>query len=343
MQDNSRSSIEKIIIKISSLIVAIALWLFISYTLNPEMIREFSDVPIEYKMPKVQELVIMGDYIKTTDVKISGKRNDLIALSKDDIRAYVDLKYATSYDDEFRVDIELPSRKKFSLISVEQSSVKLDLDDLIRKDFELGIRITEQNNDKNRWLECKTIPQRIQVNGPRREIDKIQSIYVEYNARDVLNADSASDDFVRKLKISSTPIVELKNNEGEKINEDYMKYSHESVSLLCDIMEEREVNLVFNKIHLGSDHLKVISQKTSTDTVNILGLSKDLAEVDKIYCTPVIPTAIDKAGLYRLPVKYDLSEGLKVLNARDVYLDIEVVDVDLEKDEDEERDEDDEE
>ncbi len=338
MQDNSLSNLGKIILKILSLIVAIALWLFISYTLNPEMIREFSAVEIEYKMPNSHDMVILGDYTKSTNIRISGKRNDLIALSKDDVKANVDLKYANSKDEVFRVNVELPSKKKFNLVSIGQTSVKLNLDDLISKDFEVEIRLLEENNDKNRWLECKAVPPSIQIKGPRSEIDKIKGVYVEYNAHDVLNAEENSDKLVKNLEISTAPIVELKDVDGEALNEELIEYNHENATLLCDVMEKTTVKLVFNKVHLGSDHLKIASQKISTDTINILGFSKDLVNVDRIYCTPVIPSEIDKAGMYRLQVKFDLSESLRILNSKDVYLDVEVIDIE-EKNEDDDEDE----
>ncbi len=320
MKDNSLRKIEKIILKVLSLIIAIGLWIFISYTLNPEISKVFSNIDIEYIMPSDNSIVILNDYPETCDVTLKGKRNDIIALSKDDIKLDVDLRYVTTMDKDFKLEVKFPVKKNLTLLNQEFDVVNLELDDNAIKAVPVNFAVADLSEVEQEKIKFKMNPDYIMVSGAKSELDKIKEFCLKLNREDILD----KKDEVSRKDISHKPQLELHNPETDSLNREFVKYDVEQVTLECEFLKQKTVDLVCAKEYFNSDYLEIASQKLSLDAVEIRGRLDDINSIEEIKCQPIIDQEIFEAGEYKFLVKLELPSDIKLLSDQDIYLKVKV-------------------
>ena len=74
--------------KILSLIFAIVFWIFVMDQVNPEMMRELEDIPVQLigvEELKSNNFEIMGERDFLVNVTFKGRRNEVIKITKADI------------------------------------------------------------------------------------------------------------------------------------------------------------------------------------------------------------------------------------------------------------------
>ncbi len=321
MKDNSLREIEKIILKIFSLILAIGLWIFISYTLNPEITKTFSNVDIKYTMPEDDSIVILNEYPKTCDIDLKGKRNDIIALSKNDIKLNVDLRYVTTMDKDFKLEVKYPLKKNISLVGQEYEFVSLELDDYISKEIPVDYLIEDLTKTDEESLQFKISPEVISVNGAKSEIAKIKNFNLKYKKADLFR-DKSED--ISKLVLSLTPTIELVDPEKDSLDRKFVDYNAEQVALECYFLSRKKVDLVYDDDYFMSDYLEVLSHSLSLNKIEVVGPPEVLKSIEHVKCRPIIDEEITSSGDYKFLVEIDLPIDTKNLSKQDIYLSINV-------------------
>ncbi len=127
MQNNSRNNVEKLIFKILSVIIAIALWLIILYEINPEITKKYNDVSITYEFAQNNGLSLVEPYPREMDIVVKGHRNDILYLKKDDIIIFVDLSDAISGRKEHKVNVQIGDDEKFKIESQDFKTLPLEI------------------------------------------------------------------------------------------------------------------------------------------------------------------------------------------------------------------------
>ncbi len=323
MKNNSLRKIEKIVLKVLSLIIAIGLWIFISYTLNPEITKNFNNVDIKYIMPEDNSIVILNEHPLTCDIELKGKRNDIIAMSKDDIKLDVDLRYVTTRNKNFKLEVKYPVKKNLSLVKQEYETINLELDDYVNKMVPVNYVIDDLSKEDEKLLAFKIYPKNIKVSGAKSEVDKIKSFYLKFSIDDILKK---KDDNTSKIDITNVPNIELFKPESTSLNKEFIKYGDDKVTLECLFLISKKVNLICDKNYLDSDYLEIASQSLSSEQIEIVGASTVLNSIDEIKCQPILDQEVSSAGAYKFLVDIELPSDVKVLSKQDVYLDVTVKD-----------------
>ncbi len=322
MKNNSLSKIENIFIKILSLFIAIALWLFISYTINPDTTIKFRNLDISYILPNDGSVLILGDYPKELDVELYGKRNDLISLSKNDIKVEVDLRYSVPKDSEFKLSVKLPDDDKYTIVNQEFDTVELKLDEYLVKNFQIESDISDVNLKDDYYLKVRTSPISVSVQGAKSEIDKISRLYVEYDAKEFKEMNKEDEwHNISDFRVQRPLKIEYEKEPNREISLDL---SQDKVSLICELMQEKNVNLVQKKVDLKVDYFEVVSQTITKPDVKIRGLAKDLEDLEKVVATAQIDDEIIESGKYTFPVKLSLPKNVELLDKKDIFIEIEI-------------------
>lgn len=157
-------------IKILSLILAISLWIFITYRGQSELAI---DVPVEFKnMPAGLE--ILKQNIKNVSLNIRGNERVLKGLRPMDIRAIVDLSNAKKGEEVYYINtdnIKIPGSIK--VLRIEPSHLKVVIDESVTKTVNIKAVIT---GSLEKGLEIKSVelmPPSVVVEGPKTEVAKI--------------------------------------------------------------------------------------------------------------------------------------------------------------------------
>ena len=97
---------------IISLILAVALWMYVVGEMNPTTSKIFRDIPITLMNEQTltdQDLAVVGISAESLNLTLTGKRSDIGRIKSTDISAYVDLTDAGEGDNQLTVSLHVPS------------------------------------------------------------------------------------------------------------------------------------------------------------------------------------------------------------------------------------------
>jgi YbbR domain-containing protein len=163
-------------LKISAILIAIFLWLFVTSQGQSEI---FFEIPIEFKNIPVG-LGIASDGKKTVQVTIRGQELMIKNIRPSDARVYVDLGNAKAGKDTYYIDkddIKLPYAAK--VLNVQPSSLQIRLDETISKIVTIKPTISGLPEKGFSVNTIRVEPATLSVQGLRSEIMKIRELRTE--------------------------------------------------------------------------------------------------------------------------------------------------------------------
>jgi len=193
--------------KILSIVFAIVFWIFVMDQVNPEMIRQLEDIPVQ--LVGVEELKsknyeIMGEREFVVDVTFKGRRNEVIKITKSDIEITADIGDLTSGDQTVLLEKKISVEDIF-IEETSRDSVTLDIDEIIREPID--VQIIKQGNVPEGYMteEMSLSLQQVFVKGPESIVAAVD------NVRGIINVNNAT------TEISKDVAVEAVDKNGETV------------------------------------------------------------------------------------------------------------------------------
>lgn len=188
-----------------SLILAFALWAWVTNERDPEQSWRASDIPIEVEglAPGLQ----LVHPLPAVDVSLQGPRSVVQRLDADDIRASVDLSEFTmpgTYTVEVNVDAPEGTRRVRSI----PSEVEVSLDTVVQRVFTVEPTLPEQVPRNLSVSSMVATPAEVTVTGVQQNVDRISRVVapVELQGR----SDSFSTDVtLTALDESGAPVENI--------------------------------------------------------------------------------------------------------------------------------------
>lgn len=164
--------------KLLSIVFAVAFWIFVMDQVNPEMTRQIDNVHVE--LLGVQELEasgyeIMGERDFTVDVKIKGRRNEVIDISKSDLQVTADLGDLENGLQSVVLDQKV-AVEEIIIVDMSSTSVAIDIDAIIRVPIDVYI-IKEGSVPSEYTDEIMTLSlQQVFIKGPESYVELVEQI-----------------------------------------------------------------------------------------------------------------------------------------------------------------------
>jgi len=179
-------------IKILSLVLAISMWIFVTYRGQSEMAI---DVPIGFKnVPKGLEL--LRESAKTVTLNLRGQESLLKSLRPMDINVVIDLSNAKRGEATYYLDknaVIVPGT--VDILRVEPTTVRVVLDESMVKTFPVKASIIGSPEKGFRITSVDVKPSTVTVEGAKTELERIAVLRTE--AVDVSGFDSDIKETVR--------------------------------------------------------------------------------------------------------------------------------------------------
>lgn len=295
---------------ILSLILAIALWMYVVGEMNPTTKKVYRDIPVT--LTNEQTLADSGlGVISTSDetmtVTISGKRSVVSDVKSSDIVATVDLSDAAEGDNQLKINIKVPDNVEVK----DQSLNKITVSVGKRSSQLKKVKVTYKGDvSKNKEPTATKIdPSSVTVSGASELVNKVAYVKAEVST-DSVKEDSSS---------TSSDLVAVDKNGDEVSNIDLSKstakitsimYTTKTVDLKVPITNnnsdyDRTTDVPETiKIKGQADAIADVTSITAK-TVNISNITEDTSVAIK----PVLPSGIELADGYEdLKVKVTVKE-----------------------------------
>ena len=172
--------------KIFSVIGAILLWTYVVATVNPNIEKEYKNIPIIYKNLDYiygNDLDIVGERDASVSVKLSGKTNDFINITESDIRAEVDLKNFEEDVESIPINFYVPNNLR--LVDKSISEVPIKIEKVISKEIKVEIKQEGTPSDNLAVLLGSVIPETVVVEGASSKVDQATKAIALQNMEEI--------------------------------------------------------------------------------------------------------------------------------------------------------------
>jgi len=293
--------------KILSIAFAVIFWIYVIDQVNPEMEKWINDVPVQLQNESYltnEGLLLMDSKEYFVDIEVSGRRNDILGFSADDMVVSADLR---GYGKGLNV---VPIKKRvfnenISISNISETDIKIFIDKVVEIPKPVDVSIIGQIEKGYIRDDLVIEPQKIMVKGPETYVNSVSKIKGEIDITNI------KEDIGKEV-----PISPVDNDEnvvtGVEIGESYVNVS-------LGIKKVKKVEIKSNVRGEVAEGYKLVSIDMIPNEATIKGYEEFLDEIDYIgteeidisgiYQTTEIETAIIIP--YGVNLLYDI-ENLKV-------------------------------
>lgn len=175
--------------KLLAILFAVVFWLYVMDQVNPEMVKTIPDVKVELlniENAQNQGLVMMGEKEFYVDVKLKGRRSEVIKVTSNDLLVTADLEGFQKGTN----NVMLSSKIFVSNVNIESlsmNSIKISLDRIVEVAKTVKIDYVGTIAENYTAGELSVAPEEILVKGPESLVNNISSLRGELDLTEVSN------------------------------------------------------------------------------------------------------------------------------------------------------------
>ena len=272
--DKSRKVIRIVI----SILVAIALWVYVDRGLSVEVTMKVKNVPVEFSGEDTslaeKNLMLLSGYDTTIDLVLKGPRSELRKLDKSKVRIVADTstiqetgQQTLSYQVYFQDDIQ---RSKISVDHASAYSVTVTVGEMDSKTVPIRCDIVGSTAKGFTAGELTLDPAELNLRGQRDDL-----LNIAY-AKVTLDISGADRTVVQALE------WELYDYNDIKIDNPAVRSKVETVQATLPVKTSKEVDLVVNFVPAAGSTLDTMQYTVSPDKVTLVGEKDVLDTIDAI-------------------------------------------------------------
>ncbi len=222
-----------ILIKLLSLLVATMLWFYVMDEQNPDQSLTYRGLEVQFKgLSELTEagLVITEGNHSTVDVKIFGKRNQMVMVNRNTISVYVDVSSIT-VPGEYPLSYSVVPENQYVSYSRITPNVTITVDRMTTKSVPVQVELT--GTPAEGFLEggYSLSTDAVVVEGPERTLAAIDHAVVRYDMSGISES------------ISTTLDYELVNEAGEAVAMDFITLRQPTVDFRLQVHQSGEIPL----------------------------------------------------------------------------------------------------
>jgi len=279
-----------------SLIIAIVLWFYVINIVNPPQTETVRQIPVAISGQEALEergFAVVGNLQYTVDVKVTGTRNDVAGLTKDQIAATADIASLAQGNTYINVTVVAPKGITVDDISSENIAVKVEECVTEEKPVKLYPGDAPEGYETTvLTLGSETVP----VKGAKSDVAKVSYVKTE------IAVDKLSKDLIQTI---SVPTV-VCDAAGSVM--DSVECLVESVDYSAVMFTTKHVQLsasVIGECKYGAEGIEKIDMPTA---VTIKGSADVLAGISSVETNEIDVSGIDSNTTVEL--KCNLPEGV---------------------------------
>lgn len=184
---NKQKKRSEITLRISAVIIAIILWIFVMSLENPTGKWEYRNIDVSFNNMESLEkndLIIMSPQEAMVSVTVSGRRLDRGDFSDEDIKAEVDLSGYSEGERKVPIKVSLKEGSTMTITDWEPKEILFNFDKIISKDKDVSIKTEGELPDGYVLGDISTEFKAITLKGPRTWVDQVAEIIATIDLTD---------------------------------------------------------------------------------------------------------------------------------------------------------------
>lgn len=212
-----KNKVNDLLVRVFSLLAAIALWVFIINTTNPTQRMTFPNVPVQIQNADsliAKGLILVPSQNVTARVPLEGAANDLYTTSIDSINVTLDINQRTLKAGEQEVQVTYVQTPSAITLNGSNPTVRLRVDEYLRKPVDIKKDLLKYEAAEGYYVPEPQLERNfVTVSGPKADVDKVAAVKpisekknISLTSREVvkLEALDASDQIVPNVTLSES-------------------------------------------------------------------------------------------------------------------------------------------
>ncbi len=267
----------KIIPKIVCVVLAFALWLYVTNVENPTRTSTINNVSVTVRNKDVladSDLVLSPNQTFTVNVKVEGPANDVYSLDKNDFDIEVDLKNYALKEGTNTIPVTVvsyPSSVKIK--NKDVLSLNVQIEKLETREFNITNKVNNVYSKGYSLAYMKVVPSSVKVSGPESLINQISEVAIEGDIKDVSRSYSKDFEIVAYDEI------------GNKI--EGLTFSDNTATLKVSVNKSKEVQIKTSYSNALQDGITLTQETLSKNLVYIYGNENLISNIDYVELEPI--------------------------------------------------------
>ena len=261
-----------------SILVAIALWVYVDVDKAPDTTKTLRDIPVEFSGESTtladKSLMLLSGYDTTVDLTVKGPKRELVKITKDNVR----LVASTSSIDSvgvhtLRWDPVYPDGVQSSALTVDWASkykVTVTVGELYTKEVPVECTVTGEVAEGYFTGDTVLDPTVLTLRGQRDDL-----LYVAY-ARLTVDISGAT------RSVIETESVQLYDNDGNPVDNSSIRTNASLIQAKVPVLTTKEVSLTVDLAGVPGMAGQSIKTDISPTSVRLIGEADVLENINEI-------------------------------------------------------------
>jgi len=279
-QKNEKSGVSrnKVLQVIASILVAVAIWVYVDVEKAPERTKTIRDIPVEFSGESTtladKNLMLLSGYDTTVDLTIKGTKRELVKINKDNVR----LVASTSSIDSvgvhtLRWDVVYPDGVQSSALSVDWASkykVTVTVGELYTKEVPVNCVVTGTVADGYFTGETVLDPTTLVLRG---QWDDLLNVAYAKLTVDISDATRS---------VIQTESVQLYDNDDNPVDNSNIRTNASLIQAKVPVLTTKEVSLAVELSGVPGSAGQSIKTTITPSSVRLIGEADVLENIDEI-------------------------------------------------------------
>ena len=279
-QKNEKSGVSrnKVLQVIASILVAVAIWVYVDVEKAPERTKTIRDIPVEFSGESTtladKNLMLLSGYDTTVDLTIKGPKRELVKISKDNVR----LVASTSSIDSvgvhtLRWDVVYPDGVQSSALSVDWASkykVTVTVGELYTKEVPVNCVVTGTVADGYFTGETVLDPTTLVLRGQRDDLLNVAYAKLTVDISDATRS------------VIQTESVQLYDNDDNPVDNSNIRTNASLIQAKVPVLTTKEVSLAVELSGVPGSAGQSIKTTITPSSVRLIGEADVLENIDEI-------------------------------------------------------------
>ena len=279
-QKNEKSGVSrnKVLQVIASILVAVAIWVYVDVEKAPERTKTIRDIPVEFSGESTtladKNLMLLSGYDTTVDLTIKGTKRELVKINKDNVR----LVASTSSIDSvgvhtLRLDVVYPDGVQSSALSVDWASkykVTVTVGELYTKEVPVNCVVTGTVADGYFTGETVLDPTTLVLRGQRDDLLNVAYAKLTVDISDATRS------------VIQTESVQLYDNDDNPVDNSNIRTNASLIQAKVPVLTTKEVSLAVELSGVPGSAGQSIKTTITPSSVRLIGEADVLENIDEI-------------------------------------------------------------
>lgn len=262
-----------------SILSAIVIWIYVVYEIEPMFETTIKDVPISYTRYSDKfsngKLVLSSKSRETANIRIKGKRGELVKINKDDISCTVDMSGVnTSGTHKIPVSVYF-NVSGMEVVSKDPYSVSVDVDDVITKELNIKVETTGVPAESFIYDSIEYAHDKVRITGAKNILSNVK------RARVTVDISGKTEPVSGRYKII------LLDKDGNEVEEEGISKNISYIEVTCNILQLKEIKITPDLSIAERRDKKKVTATVNPSTVKILGNKNLVSGLTEILTMPI--------------------------------------------------------